>query len=171
MNLVWLDFVRDHARCARGDFLARIRDPHLLLPPLGEPDDAASFRTVKLRGGAIGGAARGAVETLAPVRKRADSNVFALMVTVGRASNNDVVVPDGRVSKFHCYLRRVASTWTISDASSMNGTWVDGRPLPAQGSLPLGPSARVRLGDGLELEFLEPEALYERVLAASALVG
>lgn len=171
MTLVWRDFVHEHARWSRGDFVAAFREPHLLLPPLGEPDEATSFLTVKLGADAADRFARGAVETLAPVRKRSDSNAFAMMVTLGRASNNDIVVPDRRVSKFHCYLRRIAAAWAISDASSMNGTWVDGHPVPPQSSLPLGASARVRLADGLELEFLEPEALFERVLAASALIG
>ena len=46
------------------------------------------------------------------------------LVRVGRASNNDVVVPDESVSGVHATLERRGEEWFILDASSRNGTFV-----------------------------------------------
>ena len=64
---------------------------------------------------------------IAPLRKRPGGNAFTGMITVGRADNNDLVISDGTVSKFHAYFRRLGQRWTITDANSRNGTMVDGQ--------------------------------------------
>lgn len=46
------------------------------------------------------------------------------LVRVGRASHNDVVVPDESVSGLHATLERRGEEWFILDASSRNGTFV-----------------------------------------------
>lgn len=98
-----------------------------------------------------------------PVRKRRDSNAFAMMITLGRAPNDDLVIPDQRVSKFHAYFRRLGQQWTINDANSMNGTWVDGQRISPDRSAPLRSGSTIRIADTLELVFLDAQALYERL--------
>lgn len=65
-----------------------------------------------------------------PLRKRSGSNAFMSMVTIGRATNNDVVLDARGISKFHAYvLREPRGGFTLVDAGSSFGTTVDGRAL------------------------------------------
>jgi hypothetical protein len=78
--------------------------------------------------------------------------IFPNMITVGRTANNDIVLPDVRISKLHAFFCIDKGKTTLSDAGSNNGTWVDRRPLVAK-----GPPQPVTLGDAIrfsELEFL-----------------
>jgi FHA domain len=75
-----------------------------------------------------------------PVRK-VQAN-FPSMITVGRARNNDIVVPDALVSKFHAFFRQVDGEWMLADAGSANGTKVGDVELT-----PKGAAERVRPGD------------------------
>jgi hypothetical protein len=69
------------------------------------------------------------------------------VVRVGRSADNDLIVANQRVSRYHAQLRWVESCWLVYDLDSTNGTWVDQqRVLPAQPrALALG--AAVLLGD------------------------
>jgi len=62
---------------------------------------------------------------------------YPRMITVGRTRNNDIVLPDESVSKFHAFFRDSAmtsqalpGTFLVYDAGSRNGTTLDGRPVP-----------------------------------------
>ena len=67
-------------------------------------------------------------------------------ILIGRATNNDVVVRHPSVSKVHARATQKDGAWTLADARSTNGTWVDGVRLPAGGAAPLGARSAVRLG-------------------------
>ena len=54
-------------------------------------------------------------------------------LTIGRAADNDVVLPDADVSRHHAVLAVTATDITMYDAGSTNGTWFAGRALPADG--------------------------------------
>jgi eukaryotic-like serine/threonine-protein kinase len=66
---------------------------------------------------------------------------------LGRTAGNDVVIPDGTVSRFHARLFFHNGQWSIEDLNSSNGTWVNGtriaRPTPVMHGDTL------RLGDDL----------------------
>jgi len=49
--------------------------------------------------------------------------------TVGRSTDNDVVVPDGLVSQRHAEVVAAGSAWRIRDLGSTNGTFIDGRQV------------------------------------------
>lgn len=51
------------------------------------------------------------------------------VVTVGRADDNDLVVPDPEVSRHHARLVLGAAGWVVSDLGSTNGTWVNGEAV------------------------------------------
>lgn len=59
---------------------------------------------------------------------------FPSMITVGRTENNDLVVADEQISKFHAFFRIVGDKLELSDAGSRNGTFVAGRRLEARGA-------------------------------------
>lgn len=167
MLIAFDEFVRARSGQDRADFLAEVTDPHLYIPsltPVGAPEEPTSFATMRFTPGGARPAPRDGAMVI-PVRKRRDSNAFAMMITLGRAPNNDLVIPDQRVSKFHAYFRKLGQQWTINDANSMNGTWVGGNPIAADRSAPLESGASIRLAETLEMVFLLPEALFERVTA------
>lgn len=86
------------------------------------------------------------------------------LVTVGRAPNNDVAIPDLSISRFHAFVKPCEDgTFMIQDASSTNGTTVNGVNVPAQGqgqAMSLKAGDNVRLGQ-VELTYLTPQALME----------
>ena len=47
--------------------------------------------------------------------------------TVGRSPKCDVFLNDMTVSRDHAVLERVEQTWTIKDADSFNGVWVNNK--------------------------------------------
>lgn len=62
-------------------------------------------------------------------RARAPTAVHAinqLVVTIGRAPENDVVLDDLLVSRRHATLRRSENRWELVDNNSANGTYVNG---------------------------------------------
>jgi len=46
-------------------------------------------------------------------------------ISVGRGSDNDVVVPDYPISKRHCYFEKQGTFWVVVDLGSANGTFVN----------------------------------------------
>jgi hypothetical protein len=138
---------------SREAFVAGYGYPFLLaLSGLDAP--AAPARTIRMEGGveminaimaerrrlkAEGGPKAGPV--VLPVRKV--QTTFPSMITVGRARNNDIVVSDALVSKFHAFFRQLENgDWGVADAGSANGTRLGDLDLP-----PKGQPERVRPGD------------------------
>lgn len=83
-----------------------------------------------------------AVEGRAPTAPTEESFVMALRkvasavpsaITFGRGSANDVIIPDGFVSKVHAFLRKGTHGWELSDAGSRNGVWIGGKRLDNKG--------------------------------------
>jgi hypothetical protein len=138
---------------SRDAFVSAYPHPFLLaLSGLEAP--AAPARTIRMEGGAElinaimaerrrlkaeGGFKAGSV--VLAVKKV--QTTFPSMITVGRARNNDIVVSDALVSKFHAYFRQLDDgEWGLADAGSANGTKIGERELPAKGQ-----PERVRAGD------------------------
>lgn len=90
------------------------------------------------------------------------TNAFAMGVTVGRTPNNDVVLPDHSISRFHGYFQQDSRTgaWRLVDAESRNGTQVGGAKLLANTPLVLTDGSRIRFGD-VDLLFFEPSNFVE----------
>ena len=63
---------------------------------------------------------------------KSGSNPWSDRILVGRASNNDIVLRNDRISKLHAYFQCGArGIWRLYDAKSANGTRVDGVPVPS----------------------------------------
>jgi pSer/pThr/pTyr-binding forkhead associated (FHA) protein len=104
-----------------------------------------------------------------PVRKRSDRpNPFALGITLGRASNNDVPLDHPSVSRFHAYLQlQDSGSFMLYDADSSNGTLCDERPVRASRPAQVRDGSRIKLGD-VTLMFYLP-ASFEAVWLQTAL--
>jgi hypothetical protein len=97
------------------------------------------------------------------VRKIQES--FPSMITVGRTKNNDVVLPDPRVSKFHAYFRLQGGGWELADAGSVNGTRIGDLVLPPKGQPhPVHFGDQLRFGD-LVLTFMDPNTTWQALRA------
>lgn len=155
------EFVEAHRHCSPEEFELRVRDPHLLVvrAPSTRSPDHGEFSTLLLRSAPGRKSDR---PVLIPVRKRPGGNPFGMMITIGRAANNDIVLHDPGVSKLQCYLHRFSGAWAVCDPGSTNGTFVDGaRVRPT--STPLRSGARLALADVYEVVFLEPRELHALV--------
>jgi hypothetical protein len=93
-----------------------------------------------------------------PLAKKPGAS-FPDRITIGRTSNNDVVIPDTSVSRLHAYVRRDAGRWLVADAGSKNGSWLHGVKLEARREQPLVSRTVLRLGD-VDLTFYLARDLY-----------
>ena len=74
-------------------------------------------------------------------------------MSVGRADDNNIVIPDGSVSSRHAEIAFDGSSWVLTDTGSTNGTKVGGQRvetinLDATGAFVLGSVECVFIGDG-----------------------
>ena len=163
------ELARAFARKDEAAFVAAHSAPALLLP---EPRPGKAQRTAAtqtLTGEDDSGVARRLDPVAAQVAflAKSDRNPFAMMITVGRATNNDVILPDRTVSKFHASFRSSPTGWIITDQRSANGTFVDGKRLDAGQSLLLTDEASIRFGKTFTTRFLTPRALFKLLASLS----
>lgn len=90
---------------------------------------------------------------------------FADMITVGRTPNNDVVINDITVSRFHTYFKLRGPEWVICDSGSKNGTFLAGVRLEKRKERPILTGMPVRMGD-VDSTFYIAEDLFD-VLSGS----
>ena len=98
---------------------------------------------------------------LSPVSKRGDANAFGMMITLGRTSNNDLVVRNLNVSKVHAYFRRLGGEWLVNDGGSTNGTFHQGTRLtPRKDRIDLSSGDEVLFAK-VKTIFFSPEAFFD----------
>lgn len=73
--------------------------------------------------------------------------------TIGRADENEIVIADAKVSRFHARIEVRGDTCTVTDIDSANGTFVNGERIIGTRTLFSGDV--VRVGDYEELRLLE----------------
>jgi pSer/pThr/pTyr-binding forkhead associated (FHA) protein len=79
-----------------------------------------------------------------------DSTLF---VKVGRNIDNDVVLSNASISRYHCKLRQLSPiTFEIIDLDSTNGTFVDDKKLIRNESTIFTSNAKIRLGSSFSLD-------------------
>ena len=93
-----------------------------------------------------------------PLAKKPGAS-FADRITIGRTSNNDIVIVDASISRLHAYVRRDGASWVVADGGSKNGSWLRGAVLEPRRERPLDSRAVLRLGD-VDLTFYLAPALY-----------
>ena len=62
--------------------------------------------------------------------KNTGRSPFPRIVTVGRTKNNDIVLADVSISKFHAFFKEEGGAFVLSDGESRNGTFVEGQRVP-----------------------------------------
>jgi hypothetical protein len=159
------DYVHDALRSTREDFVARHPFPFLVgvvsfgAPPVRSIDtlEGGGFEAgTTMAADEVTSIARPAPPppgsprpTVLAVRKVHET--FPSMITVGRTRNNDIVLPDLEVSKFHAFFREVeGGSFELVDAGSANGTRVGDTVLK-----PKGPAHPVRFGDRVGFAYIE----------------
>lgn len=158
----------------RAGFLAAQVAPVLVvydpLPELGDGDahvETGKFAAVRAQRPTPLQPASGSL-VLGLQKSQKIGNLFPTMITVGRARNNDLVLPSSEISSFHAYFVPPPSgppphTWAVCDAESSNGTTVNGQPAPTPTAVASGDEvcfARVRC------RFFQPAQLWDLLQGA-----
>lgn len=102
--------------------------------------------------------AGGSLEVFPLVKKRGAP--FADMITCGRTANNDVVIDDVTVSRFHAFFRQKDNQWVVADSGSKNGTTLDGQRLEPRRERPIDSGMVLKLGD-VATTFHSAASLYD----------
>jgi pSer/pThr/pTyr-binding forkhead associated (FHA) protein len=93
--------------------------------------------------------------------KHTGRSPFPRIVTVGRTKNNDIVLADVSISKFHAFFKEEGGQFLLSDGESRNGSFVEGERVPSskQGKpVPLVFGKKVKFG-ALEFRFVDAAEL------------
>jgi hypothetical protein len=159
-----LESFRDDARqLSAADFEARHGSAFLLLSAIRThaPEDTSSTHLELL--GEDDGNTGALTSWVYPLR----SSVH--VITLGRARDSDVVIPDRSVSRRHALVKRESDgrLWVL-DAGSSNGTSINGRNVLTRGAgppSPLAPGDTLRLG---RMEFTCAHAAALREMAAKS---
>ena len=154
-------FVESHGDWTRDRFIEHFKTPYLLIRGTPAPEVEGQIMTQAVSKVELEEEA--ARVRIAPLVKRADSNSFTMMITLGRTDNNDVTLKHTMISKFHAYFRHLGTSWTLSDAGSLNGTSIDGRKLPPERALPVRSGSRIVIGGAVAVQFLQGADLYDAV--------
>jgi hypothetical protein len=95
---------------------------------------------------------------LYPLSKKPGAS-FPDRITIGRTPNNDVVIAEPSVSRFHAYVRHDGPQWVVADAGSKNGSWLDKHRLEPRKERALASRSVLRLGD-VDLTFVDAGDLF-----------
>ncbi len=90
---------------------------------------------------------------------------YPSMIMLGRTLNNDIVVGDTSISKFHAFFRVGPGLVEVADAGSRNGTFVAERRLEPKQLARLRPGDRVQFAR-LPFQLLEAGPCWEWLVRA-----
>jgi hypothetical protein len=87
-------------------------------------------------------------------------------VTLGRSATCELTINDGTLSQTHLvFIHDAAGLWTVRDAGSTNGSWVNGQKLAPGQPVELANGTRIQAAQ-VHLTHYDPEGLWERITAA-----
>jgi pSer/pThr/pTyr-binding forkhead associated (FHA) protein len=98
------------------------------------------------------------------LRKRAEADQISIeRISLGRASNKDIVLRDASVSKFHAWFELFENRdFGVADGGSTNLTRVNGSPLTPRQLVHVAPGDRLQFGS-VSAVLCEAEALWSAV--------
>ena len=91
------------------------------------------------------------------------------VVTIGRGSDCDIMVPDRQVSRYHAQIRKQSDGYIIEDLGSKNGTHLNGVRVEKQAVLQDGDEIQVALAE--KLTFIGTEATLPLSLSDASQMG
>ena len=152
-------FVVQATKVPAEEFARNNPDPVFVVEPFTK-GEASAIQTFS-----SGRATASHEQSTAKVKKREGANAFGMMVTLGRASNNDIQINCPAVSKFHAFVMfEPDGSPSLTDAGSTCGTWVAGQQLKARvDKVPLADGTKVRLGE-VDLTYFSPTAFHTFLL-------
>ncbi len=106
-------------------------------PPIARSDATAVFSVPRADG------PRATLREILPDRTTRSIEIDGRALTIGRAPDNGLVVPDGRASRHHARIDVRRGSLVLTDLGSTNGSWVNDRRVE---SVALGEGDRVRIG-------------------------
>ncbi len=108
-----------------------------------------------------------------PVSKSSSGEALALAMlpspsgnfTLGRGNECDAPINDGTLSQLHLvFMRGPTGEWTVRDAGSKNGSWVDGKKLDSGQPITLRDGTRV-VAAQVAFTFYSPNGMLSRIKA------
>jgi hypothetical protein len=130
---------------------------------VGELRDNSRGRTGTLRMHALSGpvSAQSLIGRIWPVTK-GQNGPRGPAISGGRASSNDIVLPDFTISNHHFHFRYEAMRLVLIDLGSTNGTFVNGDRLVPEQRVPVPNGARLVFGR-YQFEFMTSQGFMETV--------
>jgi len=148
------------------EFLAAFPAPFLLQSKCLTEDDqkAAHFTTLRFRRDEPGTKLNPALREKGKLRvfkvRKESLNAFVDMITIGRANNNDISLPFGSISKFHAYFKVDGDIYTLTDAGSTNGTFLNNKQLDPDKPLEVKDGDGMSVSPQVEFTFYRPDSFY-----------
>ncbi len=102
----------------------------------------------------------GGGDPMAVVIEKTKDNAFQRRITIGRTANNDIVLDDTSVSRFHAWIEQDNASWVLVDAGSRNGSTVGGRKIVAKAPSVLTNGLVLRIG-ALQLTYYTAQGFLE----------
>lgn len=100
------------------------------------------------------------LSTTVYILRKTAGDAFQDMITLGRASNNDVVIKYSCVSKFHACFTRIGSCWSFMDSGSTNGTILNGKAMKARVGEVILPDSEITFSSKLTFKFVNAAKLF-----------
>lgn len=92
-------------------------------------------------------------------------------LTFGRSEKSDLHLNDATLSQLHLvFMRDASGGWTVRDAGSTNGSWLNEQRLQRGEPVGLVPGARLQAGK-VHLSYYDAEALQSRLQLEAARVA
>lgn len=104
------------------------------------------------------------------VTKRNQSRL-ADVITIGRESSNDIVLPYRFISKEHAFFNRSGKDWQLVDNNSTNGVYVGKKKLDAGESKILRNKIELAISRYLRFQFIGSKHMFNFLRLASTLYG
>jgi pSer/pThr/pTyr-binding forkhead associated (FHA) protein len=163
-------FQQKYARMAKADFVAMFNKPFLVFDLQGTPLNVKDFDTYASTATATESTKvsddpetdRITQIMVAPIEKT-ERGKDPTFITLGRAPENDIVIPHPAISKSHALFRRDPEKggYTIQDAGSSFGTAVGGADLVKGAGLPLKSGEQILFSGYISATILAPQDFYD----------
>ncbi|WP_394839775.1 FHA domain-containing protein [Pendulispora rubella] len=159
-RVIDVGMVRAHAMSlSREHFIREYPGYYLVVTPHPEALNIG-YRTVNMTIENVRQSNYDSAFDIVPVTK-APQNPYPDRVSVGRATNCDIVLRDASVSKLHAHFHDFdKGPLRVIDLGSSNGTKVNNAPIEAQKSMVLEPGDTLQIG-GAKARVADGDALYE----------